>query len=1856
MRKKNENSVLRHTTAGRAILLAAASAGMAAGTAQLSATTVNLVQVTGTNGSSGIAAQSATADAVQSVPDNTAIAVGGSGGIFTSSVITSGYTGASASANATTQNNPSSSGDINSTAQATGGAGGYDTIISPSGQSENIYGNGGAASAAGSAVNHVPGGNATTILTAIGGNAGYARTTQAESSGSTALGGLASATGQAWATGDGTATIIGVLKNGNDAPGTPADARVMAIPMSSIGAYSQTGTANASLTVTGGNAPGFSGAPGSGLPGISVANAVSGYTSGTLNLTQIVNAGSATNDGGIGGGASSSLDASTIYMINNVQPTNLNLVIDATAGSGGLQGGSSPTGGSGGNAVVSGYGVLVNSGNVTITASAIGGNGGGPALSGVGTGTVPANYGNGGMARTGQMFGQSQTGNVSVSLTLQGGNGGNGVSENSLNAVSGTTAGNLSLSQTAIGGNALNVDGNAGEATSILQFIYPITGVPTPTSLSLTANAIGGNGGPGAAGAGIGAINGMYGGLGTVGVSGILTGNGAVTISGTAVGGSGGLGIDGANFGAGGSAGFQNQLVGKSGTGDVSVSGTAIGGNGGAGAAENLTNEVTGDTAGSLTLSQTAVGGNALAAESAGGYAGSNLIENYSFASTGPPSSLNLTAKATGGNGGAAITSGSTQLTSGAGANAQASAQGIVGGASSVTVSAIATGGNGGAGISGNVASPSNESLTTNGAPGQAGSASLGTVMGQSDTGSVNVSGTVIGGSGATGQTVDLSNAVKGTTAGTLSLSQFATGGNSLAAGNAGANANSTFFTNFNPTGSTPIPSSLALTAVAVGGNGANQDAFGAVNTALGAGGNAVANINASVPGSANLTISATAKGGTGETGPDGTVTGAGGLATLSQIFGQSVSGNVSISGTAIGGNGQNGQTQALRNQLQGITTGALSLIQTAIGGNGEGSSGNGGYALSAFQNDYSSGGTIAPSGLTLNVIATGGNGANASISSTAPVDNVLAGNGADARATASEQLYGNANVSISATASGGNGGAGADSSTLNLSSGTGGYGQLGPVFGGSGSGNVSVSGTAVEGSGNVGTNEVLYNDVSGSTSGNLSLTQNAVGGSATGFTNVGGTASSDLNETYFSVQSEPQGLSLTVSAAGGSGGAAGGALAAGAGGAGSVGATGILAGAGNVNIVGNATGGSGGQGLNGTNFGVGGTAGFQNQLVGQSDTGDVSVTGTATAGNGQSGASEELNNAVFGRTAGNLLLSQTANGGNALGSGGNGGYASSLLNNDSTSSSITMIAAATGGNGLSQGTLATGGYGGNATAGATAYGTGNANIAINVSATGGNSGAEPGGTVSGKSGEATLGPIAGNSGSGDVTISATATGGNGENGASENLYNAISGQTQGSLSLSQTAIGGNAIGNGGSGGQATSSLAVIQNVSNLTLAATAVGGANGALPVNQSAPVNSPLATAIINATNASGNISATATATGGDGGLATNSGPYEMGGGAAASADASTAGNFTASSNATATSGQPGAYVINIGDGPASNPAQATAVAESGGAANANAVAETLNAYTGGNSVISQATATSSGGGAIQSTAIAKADYSSQAIAQATGSGGSGTVSSASTTNMGAGSYSNRPSFVQSVQATALAPVVSGRQVITRAASADPALLQLASTVGTSDGAYSTILASDSTDAGAILAPNPGLSANFNFGQQPTHPYATLASVSSLSLISSATSPAARTFSASFTQTIDPAGITQGAQDLLIGTVQVNYTGTGTIELTVADNGTIIADQKYASLAAAAAGLSGSTLDMGSIDGTGNGTTLQSIDISLYMTTSDGSTLFAPEFIVANGTMGAGTVPEPTELALLALGAAPLILLPRIRTLRRS
>ena len=236
-----------------------------------------------------------------------------------------------------------------------------------------------------------------------------------------------------------------------------------------------------------------------------------------------------------------------------------------------------------------------------------------------------------------------------------------------------------------------------------------------------------------------------------------------------------------------------------------------------------------------------------------------------------------------------------------------------------------------------------------------------------------------------------------------------------------------------------------------------------------------------------------------------------------------------------------------------------------------------------------------------------------------------------------------------------------------------------------------------------------------------------------------------------------------------------------------------------------------------------------------------VSVTGSVQGGNGFLAPSEKLLNAVGGYSKeGTLTLSQNATGGSALSPGSSGGYASSVLNQNlavftNAPSSLTLNVSSTGGNGAVAATGVTGGNGGGTLSSATGSLSGNGPVTINATAIGGNGGAADiaAGVSAGQGGVAQLGQVGGQSRTGAVTISGTVIGGNGGNGISEQLNNAVAGQTAGALSLTHNATGGSALNPGGSGGYASSilnkNLASLSNApSSLTLNVSSTGGNGG--------------------------------------------------------------------------------------------------------------------------------------------------------------------------------------------------------------------------------------------------------------------------------------------------------------------------------------------------------------------------------------------------------------------------------------------
>ena len=356
------------------------------------------------------------------------------------------------------------------------------------------------------------------------------------------------------------------------------------------------------------------------------------------------------------------------------------------------------------------------------------------------------------------------------------------------------------------------------------------------------------------------------------------------------------------------------------------------------------------------------------------------------------------------------------------------------------------------------------------------------------------------------------------------------------------------------------------------------------------------------------------------------------------------------------------------------------------------------------------------------------------------------------------------------------------------------------------------------------------------------------------------------------------------------------------------------------------AIGGSGGYGA--ATGGAGGTA-LSQLVVAQS--GASSIAGSAIAVGGAGGGGAGLSaggDAVSAAGAaavasanvvgsGNVAVSAVASGGN----GGNGGYG--------TNAGYYNVYA-NGGNG---------GGGGSATLG-NVYGesTGGGSVSVNGTLSGG---------AGGNGGAATSFPSFG---------SFVGNGGNGGNGQDAVLYNTVSGSTAGSLTLNQTAIGGNGgyggsgLGLGGAGGKAgnaSSSLTLTQmGVNRLAVNTTATGG-NGVIG-------GYALATSDVTG---NGSTNASATATGGNGGNGGN--VYKGGAGGNAIANASATGIGMVSSYANAAGGYGGTAYGGFPDGPAGS---ASALADAIGSGSGNSLAATAQCVARGGIIVGvTATATS-------------------------------------------------------------------------------------------------------------------------------------------------------------------------------------------------------------------------------------------------------------------------------------------------------
>ncbi|HHJ14667.1 MAG TPA: hypothetical protein ENJ79_09895 [Gammaproteobacteria bacterium] len=587
----------------------------------------------------------------------------------------------------------------------------------------------------------------------------------------------------------------------------------------------------------------------------------------------------------------------------------------------------------------------------------------------------------------------------------------------------------------------------------------------------------------------------------------VLTTSTDIANGATALGGHGGKGGDG-GFGVADAAGFAFP---------------GNGGNGGLGgsAVAEVETRTTGNAAG-------ATGRDALAtARAVGGNGGDGGIGGER-SSTASPGVSTRGADGRGANGG----------------NATASARGSTE-QDNLRIEVRATGGTGGS------INPSNRTNpdTSPAGPSIAGGGGQASIQafGQSTAGgTVAILGEARGGNGGSvtnathanvsvgqGVSVDLVNAVDGTTSGLLNLTQRAFGGNAgsitgvngRGAGAAGGDANSVLE-------KTTDSASLALSTQATGGQGSSNRLFHGFTSAASSsvngmrGGNATATSNAINTGG-QASAQAEAIGGTGGDAGASTVradgtsvnttaiagdggnasavahaeaTGGGATARAIQTGGRGGTTNVGSVPTSGVFRAGRGADSVMIDAVSGSSDVALFLEQVATGGAGgdglwrsDASAGQGGNGISRLTATNPGGGNLNGSS-----VAIGGNSGNEGIAATGGT------------ATAALSLTGSGDVSGIASAQGGRGSSQLVDAGLNLPAGDGGRARIESVWGEStGGGRVALTADAQGGhggdarqggAGGNGASVSLVDVVDGTTTGELVLSQTARGGNA-GFT-----------------------------------------------------------------------------------------------------------------------------------------------------------------------------------------------------------------------------------------------------------------------------------------------------------------------------------------------------------------------------------------------------------------------------------------------------------------------------------------------------------------------------------------------------------------------------------------------------------------------------------------------------------------------------------------------------------------------------------------------------------------------------------
>ncbi|HTV49486.1 MAG TPA: autotransporter-associated beta strand repeat-containing protein, partial [Phycisphaerae bacterium] len=396
------------------------------------------------------------------------------------------------------------------------------------------------------------------------------------------------------------------------------------------------------------------------------------------------------------------------------------------------------------------------------------------------------------------------------------------------------------------------------------------------------------------------------------------------------------------------------------------------------------------------------------------------------------------------------------------------------------------------------------------------------------------------------------------------------------------------------------------------------------------------------------------------------------------------------------------------------------------------------------------------------------------------------------------------------------------------------------------------------------------------------------------------------------------------------------------------------------------------------------------------------------------------------------------------------------------------------------------------------------------------------------------------------------------------------------------------------------------------------------------------------------SGNVSVTATADGGLGGFV-QSGEYAggiqlTGGSESPNISAATLYVFGGNGgNGTATS-------TGTGDGAGSVSVTANANGGSGGSGSQppfeDDEAGTFGATAGGlpqnirNMIVIVIPNDGNGGNAI-ATATATGLMSNNVNATANASGGLGggsygiggsALADAYATGLGGSSQafaSSSGGAIISAEAFASAPVIAGAVAAhTEAFAITEGPTRVSSLAnGIQAAAFISALPSNG-DALAALNDSPNVNSNFDVGGDGPGPASEILGLMTLAS-SNMTTGSPTTYHSEADWYINLAGLTNSQQDLLVGLLGANYSGTGSVTFTIDQNGQMTTELSDASFASAGAFFNDDTLNLGAI-GAGLGPDqFLSLNFLLDVTPGTNGATFDPNIIFGNTTPSSG----PTE-----------------------